>query len=116
MKKNKLFLIGFALLTLTSCGNIDVLIGDTKLNDEIYHTCSLIYLDELKFFASFNFEDGIDYVSFKEANLDEFLKNRNFITGKDKSYEYTYVLDTNKKIPLNSENFDSTKSFNLYFY
>ena len=74
MKKNKLFLVAFALLTLTSCGNIDVLIGDTKLNDEIYHTCSLIYLDELKFFASFNFEDGIDYVSFKEANLDEFLK------------------------------------------
>ena len=116
MKKNKLFLAAFALLTLTSCGNIYVLIGDTKLNDEIYHTCSLIYLDELKFFASFNFEDGIDYVSFKEANLDEFLKNRNFITGKDKSYEYTYVLDTNKEIPLNSENFDSTKSFNLYFY
>ncbi len=116
MKKNKLFLVAFALLTLTSCGNIDVLIGNTKLNDEIYHTCSLIYLDELKFFASFNFEDGIDYVSFKEANLDEFLKNRNFITGKDKSYEYTYVLDTNKEIPLNSENFDSTKSFNLYFY
>lgn len=116
MKKNKLFLVASALLTLTSCGNIDVLIGDTKLNDEIYHTCSLIYLDELKFFASFNFEDGIDYVSFKEANLDEFLKNRNFITGKDKSYEYTYVLDTNKEIPLNSENFDSTKSFNLYFY
>lgn len=116
MKKNKLFLVAFALLTLTSCGNIDVLIGDTKLNDEIYHTCSLIYLDELKFFASFNFEDGIDYVTFREANLDEFLKNRNFITGKDKSYEYTYVLDTNKEIPLNSENFDSTKSFNLYFY
>ena len=116
MKKNKLFLVAFALLTLTSCGNNDALIGDTKLNDEIYHTCSLIYLDELKFFASFNFEDGIDYVSFKESNLDEFLKNRNFITGKDKSYEYTYVLDTNKEIPLNSENFDSTKSFNLYFY
>lgn len=116
MKKNKLFLVASALLTLTSCGNNDALIGDTKLNDEIYHTCSLIYLDELKFFASFNFEDGIDYVSFKEANLDEFLKNRNFITGKDKSYEYTYVLDTNKEIPLNSENFDSTKSFNLYFY
>lgn len=116
MKKNKLFLVAFALLTLTSCGNIDALIGDTKLNNEIYHTCSLIYLDELKFFASFNFKDGIDYVSFMVANLDEFLKNRNFITGKDKSYEYTYVLDTNKEIPLNSENFDSTKSFNLYFY
>ena len=84
MKRNKLFLVASALLTLTSCGNNDALIGDTKLNDEIYHTCSLIYLDELKFFASFNFEDGIDYVSFKEANLDEFLKNRNFITGKDK--------------------------------
>ena len=112
----KFVLLFIPLLALTSCGNNDALIGDTKLNDEIYHTCSLIYLDELKFFASFNFEDGIDYVSFKEANLDEFLKNRNFITGKDKSYEYTYVLDTNKELPLNSENFDSTNSFNLYFY
>ena len=59
MKKNKLFLVAFALLALTSCGNNDALIGDTKLNDEIYHTCSLIYLDVLYFVSYFIFNNGV---------------------------------------------------------
>ncbi len=118
MKKNNLLILtATLLLTLTSCGVRNPLLDDTIVNDELYHTCSLIYLDELMYVGSFNFKDGINYDTFLYyTNIDSYLEERRELFGKEMYYNYSWVLDIDKETPLSEDTFDSSKSFNLYFY
>ena len=67
--------------------------------------------------GSFNFKDGINYDTFLYyTNINSYLEERRELFGKEMYYNYSWVLDIDKEIRLSEDTFDSSKSFNLYFY
>ena len=69
------------------------------------------------FFNIFRRMDGINYDTFLYyTNINSYLEERRELFGKEMYYNYSWVLDIDKEIPLSEDTFDSSKSFNLYFY